>query len=118
MFEEDGVSGTEIDFGGGYDFALYLAGACAEVDLRHVADAGRFAPSGVADNIADVERRATCGAGRRRLLVHALTPLALDSFKGCGCLRGCDVVDHEAFLAVSFVMRCADELYSAASSRR
>jgi len=81
MFEEDGVSGAEVDLGGGNDLALHLASARAEVDLRHVLDPGRLAPARFADQIANIERSSAGAAGQSSLLIHALAPLALNPFQ-------------------------------------
>ncbi len=82
VLEEDGVAGAEVDFGHGHDLAFHLAGAGAEVDLRHVLDPRRFAPARFADQIANVERRSAGPARERGFVVHALAPLALDALQG------------------------------------
>ena len=84
MLEEDGIAGPQIDLGGRYDFAFHLAGARAEVDLCHVTDARRLAPTRFADQIANIERRSAGAARRGGLLVHTLAPLALDALERRG----------------------------------
>ena len=81
VLEEDRVVRAQMDFGHRNDFAFHLAGAGAELKLGHVAEARGFAPAGLADQVANVERSAARAAGERGLLVHALAPLALDAFE-------------------------------------
>src|SRR5438270_11723545 len=57
VLEEDRVAGREVDFGDGYDLALDLTGARAEVNLRHVLYARGLAPARLADEVLDVGLR-------------------------------------------------------------
>src|SRR6185437_12584992 len=81
MLKEDRVAGPQVNLGGRNNIAFHLASARVKVDLGHVAYAGRFPPAGFAYDIADVERLSASSAGQCGLVVHALAPLALDSFK-------------------------------------
>jgi hypothetical protein len=80
MLEVDAVLRMEVDLGDRDKLAFDLAGAAGELELRHVAQSGRLAPSGVADPVFLVERStaglATGGAG----LVLRMAPPALDHF--------------------------------------
>src|ERR1700733_3172129 len=84
MLEEDRVVRAEMDLGHRNNFTLHLAGAGAELKLRHVAQTRSFAPPRLAHQVANVQWRAARTAGERGLLVHALAPLALDPFERLG----------------------------------
>src|SRR5581483_4117998 len=84
VLEEDRVIRAEMDFGDGHDFPFHLAGARAELKFGHVAEARRFAPAGLAYQVANVERRSASAAGERGFIVLALAPLALDPLQGLG----------------------------------
>src|SRR5664279_2833164 len=86
------VAEINLGPGDGDDLAFHLAGAGAELNLGHIANAGRFAPAGFTDQIPDIEGSSASAAGQRGLLVHALAPLALDSFErfDCGAVSGFD----------------------------
>src|ERR1700686_3777042 len=80
MLEKNRVTGSEINFCHRYDLTFHLATAGAELELRHVLDARSFAPSRLADQIANVERRTAGAASESSLVVHTLAPLALNAF--------------------------------------
>jgi hypothetical protein len=79
VLEVDALAGREIDLEDGDDLALDLAGAAAEVDAGHVAQARRLAPAGVADEVLDVERRPARPARRVAGRVLGVAPLAFEA---------------------------------------
>src|SRR6266699_6472353 len=88
MFEVNRVTLSQIDFRHRHDLAFNLAGARAEMNLGHVLDARGLAPSRLADQIANVERRAASPARERRLLVLRLAPFTVEARDGIGSGRG------------------------------
>src|ERR1700734_129828 len=73
-----------MDFGHRNNFTFHLARAGAELKLGHVAETRSFAPARLAHQVANIQRSAARPAGERGLFVHALAPLALDSFERLG----------------------------------
>ena len=73
MLEEDRLAGSQVDVGDRNDRAVDLEDAGPEGHLGEVPEAGSLPPTGVGDDVADVERRtaAFAGPGRRRALGSA-----------------------------------------------
>jgi hypothetical protein len=84
VLEEHRIVRAKMDLGYRNNFALHLTGAGAELKLGHIAQAGSFAPARLAYQIPDIQRRTARAASESGLLVHALAPLALDTFERLG----------------------------------
>jgi len=67
VLEVDALAGAERDVDERDDLALDLAGAVAEAELGHVAQARRLASARFADQVLDVERRLVSEVGASRL---------------------------------------------------
>jgi hypothetical protein len=59
VFEEDGVALRQVEVGNRHHLTFDLACAVAKVKLGHVPQARSLSPAGIADQILNVERRAT-----------------------------------------------------------
>src|ERR1700687_6238666 len=82
MLEIDRIAVAQIDLRHRHDFPLHLTRAGVELKLGHVLEPRRFPPARLADQVADIQRSPARAASQRRFLVHALTPLALNSLQG------------------------------------
>src|SRR5437588_6147469 len=72
---------AQVDLGHWHDFSLHLTGAGVELKFGHVPEPRRLPPARLANEVADIQRRPARAASERSLLVHSLTPLALNSLQ-------------------------------------
>src|SRR5437588_6624303 len=76
---------AQVDLGHRHDFSLHLTSAGVELKFGHFPEPRRFPPARLANKVADIQRGPAGAASERSLLVHSLTPLALNSLQRFAC---------------------------------